>query len=324
MPTGQAERALRSLPVRWWNFPLEYTVRCKRQFQRGLPFLGDLLGDDLVILLIAFALFGAFPFPTAAAIVLLGLSFWAVYEAGYFENDMVAALRERDPRIPRAFETFRALYSERRAWAWAGVFGLSGVAVAVLGAGVVPLSGGRIAPVSGMPEAALAVALGSAVWLAFLGVTRAAFRLYNAVDKLTRAYLYLPLQTLKYGFPALFFELPAAGAVLIFAQIMRRWLPYLVRRLSGSDDEVVPARLARLMVFIVIWLLLLPTAVNTTYLLQGALAAGFLMMRAANQTARQLAAVRRIEGGSWGVPKRPAAAGPGAGRPEPALQRGAR
>lgn len=254
------------------QLPLEYASRGKRDPKAGLPFFQDNIGDDLLIILIAFAPFSPSPVAVALAIVFLHFSFWSVYEIGYYENDLVASKFERDAQIPVGFRDFEGSYSTRTAWAWAIVLGAAGIAC-IWWSGVSYLAGRGGIELAGLLT----------VWAALLGLLRIVFRHYNHIDKMTRVFVYLPLQVLKYGFPALFFALPATGAALIFAQIMRRWTPYLVYRYMKKQPLAFPARLVRLLVFAMLWLMLIPSQAGAEFFLHGAVVLAWLGLRSMSQ-----------------------------------------
>ena len=292
-PQDLAIPSMTGKPASWLQRlqpPLLYSAACKRQKQKGLPVLADLLGDDLVILTLAFVPLAAAPGPAVLAVSLLFLSFWAVYEAGYFENDDVSARLEADPRTPAAFDRFRR-WSEPRAWIWAVLAGAPGLVAVEASGGWLPALG----PADADGTRAPSLTAGLVLWLAALAAMRLLFRVYNHVDKATRVVLYLPLQAVKYGLPALFLPLPAAGAALLVAQALRRWLGYLQYRLTGRRIEILPARVARLGVFALLWLLLLPSQDGAGFLWHGAGIGALLALRAVSQM-RGLASGARFIG----------------------------
>ena len=247
--------------------PLSYAAKCKRNTARGLPFFVDNLTDDFLILAVAFVPLTQAPLATFLGLLLLHLSLWAIYEVGYFENDLVAATIEPDGKVPPRFSEFRNRFSEPVSWGAAIILGAAGIAVLVAG-GMIPRE----------PDAA-GVALAGAVWLAFLIALRLTYRVYNRIDKASRVFLYLPLQMFKYGFGALFLPLAPAGAALIFSQILRRWVPYIVYRNAGSLPTGLEPRILRLLTFCSIWLLLLPAAEPAGHLIIGAFGFALLLAR---------------------------------------------
>lgn len=269
-------------------FPLEYAARGKRDPNGGLPFFVDNIADDLLIVLIAFVPFSHSPLLVALAVACLHFSLWSVYEIGYYENDLAAQNLEKSGKIPVGFERFQEGYSTRSSWIWAVLLGTAGIGFAwwsnstfFFGMGAIGL-----------------FAMG-VLWLGVLVSLRALFHWYNHIDKMTRTYIYLPLQVMKYGFPAVLFSLPAAGGALIFAQMMRRWMPYVVYRYAGREVEDFPARFVRLSIFIVIWALLLPTEWNWAFILHGIAIFLWLSLRGFTQLRMLVLGAHHIAEDQW-------------------------
>ncbi|TAG26426.1 MAG: hypothetical protein EAZ40_04550 [Rhodobacterales bacterium] len=232
----------------------------------------DGIGDDLLLVLIAFVPLSPTPIPVALAIIFLHVSLWSVYEIGYYENDLVAAKHERDGKLSSTFKETGGRFSILTAWIWAAALGVAGVAC-VWQSEVSHLADGNL------PEILASLVL----WAAVLVFLRKLFQYYNHIDKMTRVFVYLPLQLVKYGFPALFFDLPAAGAALIFAQIIRRWAPYLVYRYMKKEPLELPSRLVRLLMFALLWLLLMASQASLAFFLHGLFILVWLGLRAARQ-----------------------------------------
>jgi hypothetical protein len=272
--------------MRYW--PFDYSRKCKRNLDAGLPFFYDNLGDDLLIVLMAFALVSDAPMWVALGVTLLHFSLWIIYEIGYFENDRVSVSLEADGKTPANFEKFRHVFSQKNAWAWAIVIGLAGVAIVMM----TPVSYFAGTGITGFLIAAV-------LWISFLGALRCVYYAFNHVDKMSRIYLYLPLQLLKYAFPALFFTLSPAGAALVFAQVIRRWVPYIVYRHAHKMPEYMPARLLRIIVFTSLWLLLLPSNLTKEHLFLGAAAGFVLLLRSTSQIRGQLRKSKGIRKDNW-------------------------
>ena len=268
--------------------PFDYSRKCKRNLDAGLPFFYDNLGDDLLIVLIAFALVSDAPLWTAVGVTILHFSLWIIYEIGYFENDSVSVSLEADGKTPENFEKFRQVFSQKAAWIWAIVIGLAGLAVVTRTPGSYFEGAGLVG-----------FTIMAALWIALLGVLRGAYYAFNHVDKMSRIYLYLPLQLLKYAFPMLFFTLSPAGAALIFAQVLRRWVPYMVYRHAHKMPEYLPSRLLRAIVFASLWLLLLPSNLTQDHLLLGAVAGFVLLMRSVSQIRKQLLKSGSVRRDDW-------------------------
>lgn len=276
-----------ALPATVTFLPFRYASKCKRNKQNGLPFVLDNVLDDLLILLLAFVPFSAHPLLTGLAIAAFHTSLWIIYEAGYVENDRISARAEKQVKVAANFHAMSDAYSEKAAWIWAAVVGYLGACLTAL-----IWSGETSFDI----ETSLWIA---AVWAVVLIALRATYVLYNRVDKMTRVMLYLPLQLIKYGFPALFVALPAAGAAAIGAQISRRWMPYIIYRFSNKKPEKFPARLIRLVTFVSLWVLLLPSAPLVQHLLLGALIGGWLLVRSATQIRLFVSNAQPVSKDSW-------------------------
>ncbi|MFY0691637.1 MAG: hypothetical protein JXR14_06915 [Paracoccaceae bacterium] len=268
--------------------PLQYAARGKRDPDAGLPFFMDNIGDDLVIILLAFVPLSPAPLAAALAIISLHFSLWCIYEIGYYENDQVAVNHERSGQVPVGFSAFGEGYSVTLAMGWGILLGALGIAF-VLWSGAFYLSG----------RGAVAFIGAALLWTAALFALRWLFRFYNHIDKMSRVFIYLPLQLFKYGFPALFFTLPAAGVALVFSQICRRWMPYLIYRYLGKEPGGFPARLIRLLVFSALWLLLLPSNPEWGFVLHGALIMAWLFFRGLSQINAVRTNMRHVTEDDW-------------------------
>ena len=272
--------------------PLHYAARVKRNPETGRSFLTDNLGDDLLVVLLAFCPFSTAPIATGVAITLMHFSFWTIYELGYHENDVVSSTLEHEKKVPPAFEQLGNRMSPRAAWVWAVVLGAFGAAVAGFWAGA-----GTTFELS--PTGATV-----AIWMAFLAiliVMRKLFFTYNHIDKISRTYLYLPLQFLKYSFPAVFAALPPAGAALILAQIMRRWIPYLLYRFANRRSHDFPARLMRLAVLATTLLLLVPSSFDAEFAIHGGVALVWFGVRSVGQAKDAIQRSSGVDKDSWAI-----------------------
>ncbi len=273
-------------PTRY--YPLDYAANCKRNNGSGYSFITDNVREDLTIILVAFVPLAPSPVATFFAIILFHISFWIIYEAGYVDNDRTAARAEMDAKIPPSFHIYDKIYKEPLAW-------ICAVIVAIPAAFLAALSGVAFLP--GSPLILTITVL--ALWLLLLVSLRLLYLVYNRIDKMTRIYLYVALQLMKYGFPALFFSLPAAGAMLITAQVFRKWFPYVIYRHAGRLARDFPWRLLRLMVFVILWLLLLSDQFSMAYLLHGLGIAVLLWLRSRSQLKAAVANVRHVGDDTW-------------------------
>jgi len=183
--------------------PGDYLAHVKRPGQTGAR--RQLVTDDLVFWVLGAASGGLAPVRWPG-VALLFVSFWAIYEVGYFDNDRCALAREDDPVVAAEFAGVRATRFVSAAVLWALVCGAAGLAW--LGVGW----------------------RGAARWGLCLAALMFVFGLFNRLDKASRVWLYPALAGLRsLGYLAV---LPAgpAGLAAGLAQIFSRFLGYFLYR----------------------------------------------------------------------------------------------
>ncbi|EBA12500.1 hypothetical protein [Roseobacter sp. CCS2] len=271
------------------QYPFEYCIHCKRNSAARWSFLVDNLGDDLLIILVAFALVLEAPVWGVVGISLLHISFWMIYEVGYYENDLISATVETESRTPPGFAAFRDTFSEPVSWVYAAVFGA---------AGIWAISQSVDWHFMGMQTTGVAMA--AVIWVVVLITLRLTYWAYSRIDKVSRVFLYLPLQVLKYGFPIGFVTLTPAGAALLLAQILRRWVPYIVYRYTGVLHSGLPIRALRLVIFVTGWVLLLPSNfADPAHYILGFVATVLLSLRAFTQFSTVINSAKSVRSDTW-------------------------
>jgi hypothetical protein len=201
-----------------------YLTRIKRPgaayIRRGI------LQDDFVLWLLSSLWLASLPILAAAGLLCLLVSFWAVYEQGYVDNDRIAANHESEPRLSDAYGRVRVATPLILPWIWAAAAGLAGLVL--------------------LRWPALPSPVDLAIWTAVLVATAACFRIFNRLDKPTRVWPYGLLQLARCAaFVPLVPVVPAAPAV-IGAAVIEKWVPYLCYRLAGRDGWELPLPLMRL------------------------------------------------------------------------------
>jgi hypothetical protein len=232
----------RPILVRWRNaqcvsafrgvyLPGQYLDLIKRPRSGALK---SVLVDDFPLWVLS-----SFPLALVSPWTVLGLaflfvSFWAIYEAGYVENDQVAARCELEPQLTAEFRECDVSAIGPRPWIYAVCFGFLGV-----------LSLHH----ASLPD----FCFFAAGWAFILAGTRLYYRMYNYADKQTRAWLYLGLQSLRVGAFAAVVPLNSVGALACVARAASRWQIYLmyrkVRASSGYDWTPLPERTIALALF---------------------------------------------------------------------------
>jgi phosphoserine phosphatase len=210
--------------------PGQYITWVKRPGERYI--LRGVLQEDFAFWVLASISLAHAPFVHVGGLLLLLVSFWALYERGYVDNDLVAARFEADPKLSAAFHSHAVATPRVQPWIWALIFGAAGVAVLDL------------------PHRPTPVHL--AAWSAVLIATSVWFRLYNRSNKALRVWMYLPLQLARcVGFAAVV-PVTAVGALALGAHALSRWFHYYAYRLGKGSWPKVRTELIRLMSFLVL------------------------------------------------------------------------
>jgi phosphoserine phosphatase len=193
-------------------FPLDGVYVPFRYTAEGKYAVPDILWnqhftEDLVVVLIAYTTGVA----DLLALPLLFVSFFCVYEMGYYENNTLASRLEDKPTVAPGHARFSAYPIFSQGTVWAAATGIAGCALC-------PLP---------WPQAML-------VWAACLIGIRIAFRIFNTTRPEKRLYIFPWLQIGKTFSYAPLFGVTPAGALLLFAQIMRQTTNYCIYRCAGN------------------------------------------------------------------------------------------
>ena len=176
------------------------------------------------------------PATHVVGLLLLLLSFWAIYERGYVDNDLVASRKEDDAKLSAAFHSVRVATPAVQPWIWALLAGAAAVAI---------LHPNRVAFV-----------VHFARWVAVLISMYACFVLYNRLDKMTRVWLYPSLQFARSAAFTVIVPIEPAGVAALGAHVLSRWVPYQVYRLISGRWPGVRPELVRLVSFVLLSLMI--------------------------------------------------------------------
>jgi len=193
--------------------PFAYLSRVKRPGERYL--WRGVIQDDLAFWLLATLPLAAAPGWHVLGLALLLVSFWAIYETGYVDNDRMGARHEADPHLSEAFHTRRVPTPAATPWIWAAVFGA---------AGLFALSEGAI------PEIGAVLA-----WGATLCATTLAFRVFNRIDKRSRTLLYPVLQAFRVGAVVAVVPIAPLAVAGLGGAIVSAWTGYVVYRYRAQN-----------------------------------------------------------------------------------------
>ena len=241
-------------------FPFSYLEKVKRvgeNYTRGIIF-----EDDLPILLFAFSWQAIHPVLHGLGIFCLLVSFWCVYELGYYENDYIAEKYEQQPKLSTSYHIYKQMMKTKYPWLWSLIFGFCGVAILqkalVKQLAMTLTSYSHLLPLFGW-------------WIGFLVCLRGCFLIYNYLNKATRTWVYIILQSFRYYGFIVVTPTNFIGTSLLFSNILTRSVLYIAYRYCGGSignwPDRVPKKLLRWLIFVLI-LLALSIGLNSLKLWQ--------------------------------------------------------
>ena len=209
------------------------------------------------------------------------VSFWAIYEQGYVDNDRIAKAYEAAPRLTPEFHASTLATPWWLPWTWAVIAGAIG---AVL-----------------VRTPALPGPFDLCLWITILLATSLWFRIYNRLDKGTRVWLFAGLQFARSTAFAALVPISLVGALGLGAHVVARWVPYYVYRVGGKEWPDAPFHLIRLLFFVIICAVLALAGAGALLLGPTALMMlAWILYRARGELAEVLQAAGRIDLGPRG------------------------
>lgn len=271
-PEARYRRALSGVYL-----PGQYLSQVKRPGERYI--LRGILQEDFAFWVLSSITLAAVPATHLLGLLLLLVSFWAIYERGYVDNDLIGAKHEADPRLSDAFYAAPVATPRWQPWIWAGVVGALGIAA--------------------LRWPAPPTALDAAIWAAVLLATYAVFVVYNRLDKPTRVWVFPALQFARTAAFAALVPITVIGAAALAAHVIARWIPYYVYRLGGNqwpDRNIFPIRL----LFFVLIALMLAIAEGYALLLSASalMLLGWNLFRARHEIKGAFGSVRGVASAS--------------------------
>ncbi len=201
-----------------------YITRIKRP---GVRFIyRSIISDEFSVWVLASITLAFYPMMHVVGLAFLSLSFWAIYECGYVDNDQMGARFEKDPQLTDAFHEKPIEFPTVMPWVWAA---LSGVAALFL----------LRWPAAPVPADFL-------IWGFMLVLTWGWFKLYNRLDKDTRVWFFAGLQMLRSMALLAVVSVTVVGATALLSHALARWVPYYTYRATKTkynDDQVNSTRL---------------------------------------------------------------------------------
>jgi hypothetical protein len=208
--------------------------------------------DDFPLLLLAFVWGANHLIEESLGLFLLLMSFWCIYEFGYYENDLVGEKYEEKPVLSHSYFSYKERMKPWQPWIWALSFGVLGIIWLDIATNLLN-SPGQILPTidDRLLKSSLLLAL---YWTGFLIVSRFCFWVYNYCNKQTRIWLYIVIQAVRYYGFAVIFPINLIASSLLSSQILGRTMLYISYRYSGGDAKnwpyQIPEKMLRLSIFI--------------------------------------------------------------------------
>jgi hypothetical protein len=254
--------------------PGQYLTHVKRPGARYI--VRGILQEDFAFWVLSSIALAALPVLHILGLLFLLLSFWAIYERGYVDNDLIAARFEAEPKLSAEFSESTVATPRWQPWIWA----LAGGAIAILL----------------LRWPALPVAADFAAWSAVLIATHGWFALYNRMDKGTRVWMFIGLQLARSAAFVALVPIVPVGAAAVGAHVLAKWVPYYVYRLVGKDWLSESFHLTRLLFFAVLASLLGVSQGFASLLNWTALALlAWNLFRARQELGAALTAARRLD-----------------------------
>ena len=226
-----------TMPFKKVYFPFAYLEKVKRTGENYT--LKIILLDDLPLLLLAFSWQATNFILQGISLIFLLISFWCVYEIGYYENDVVAEKYEQKPKLASSYHEHKQMMETGYPWLWSLVLGWIGIVLLNKAQGVyLPFTGLLVEEAIINPTILFFLS-----WTVFLICVRCCFKVYNYLNKQARTWLYLILQSLRYYGFLWITSTNLIGLSILFSHILSRSLLYIVYRYSGGNSDNWPREL---------------------------------------------------------------------------------
>lgn len=234
--------------------PLFYSEKVKRPGQNY--FLYHIIAEDFALLLLTFTLFSPYKMSNAIGLFLLQMAFWCIYEIGYIENDATGDKYEDKAVLSYNYGYYKCSFPWWQPWMFASILSFSGTAILnkdlVLSSNLV-----GIIAASDHSSDLLRIIEAGLLWLIFLLVLRLLFHIYNHLNKQSRVWFYLVLQSCRYCGFLLILTTNIIGIMLLVSKIITRSIQYILYRYTGGNKNNWPKIFPRHFFCLLIYFLLL-------------------------------------------------------------------
>ncbi|WP_299403282.1 hypothetical protein [Acaryochloris sp. IP29b_bin.148] len=220
--------------------PFAYTHKSKRGNTNHL--LNVVLLEDYPFILVAYGFSNPISIQLFISILLVLLSFWCIYEACYFENDLYELRYESKHNNADKIEYIKKKQNspfEVYAWIWAAMLALSGLLILAF------------KPYEAHNLFSYELLIEFITWMIFLIILRLIFRAYTYSSSLYRVAISPALQIARLVGPSLFLSINFYGAFFIVARALSRWFSYSIYR-AGGDRKAISQPLIRHLIFVIL------------------------------------------------------------------------
>ncbi|MGD1921905.1 MAG: hypothetical protein ACFCAD_25250 [Pleurocapsa sp.] len=216
--------------------------------------MNNIVGEDFIIILLSFA-FSSFHFlSNAAGLFFLQMAFWCIYELGYIENDVIGEKFEDKAILSYNYKSYEISFGFWQPWLWSLILSVLGI---------VFLSQGRISEnaylsllASQHSDNLLWFSKELLYWMAFLIILRFIFRTYNYINKQSRIWLYLVLQTCRYCGFLVIVSTNTVGLMFLLSSVLTRSIQYILYRYLGGKNSSWPMDFPRYFFCLLIYIVL--------------------------------------------------------------------
>lgn len=228
--------------------PLLYSVKVKKPNKSY--FLRNIIGEDFIILLLTFAYDSIYFWQTTIILFLLQISFWCIYELGYIENDKIGKKFEDKPILYCDYDSYEysALWQH-----WGLSFSLSAIAIFFIYFNFEDIINLTFNLDS---DRLLNITKNYLFWIAFLIILRFIFYIYNHINKQSRVWFYLLLQTCRYCGYLILFTVNIVSLMFLISKIATRSIQYILYRYIGGNSNSWPINFPRYFFYLLIFILL--------------------------------------------------------------------
>lgn len=232
--------------------PLLYSEKVKRPDRKY--FLNNIIGEDYIIILLSFAYSSSLAWSNIAGLFLLQMAFWCIYELGYIENDVIGEKFEDKAILSYNYKSYEISFGSWQPWLWSLCLSIPGIIL------LIKDKTSEILALDFMPNASsrnlFLVSQELIYWLIFLLILRILFFIYNHVNKQSRIWLYLPLQTCRYCGFLVVVSTNIIGLMFALSSVLTRSIQYILYRYLGGKNSSWPMDFPRYFFCFLIFIIL--------------------------------------------------------------------